>query len=96
MLEEIRKIKPQLPVKVGMSCLPNILETGINIIATRNLFVRGCPDCLFLTTNHTKRHEFFYMVVALSDGIASVRSPAFRLLCILPRNFPYFDKTLFA
>ncbi len=35
-LEEIRKIKPQLPVKVGDILLANVLETGINIIATRN------------------------------------------------------------
>ena len=35
-LEEIRKIKPQLPVKTGDMLLNNILDTDINIIATRN------------------------------------------------------------
>ncbi len=35
-LKEIDKISPQLPVKVGDILLPDVLQTGVNIIATRN------------------------------------------------------------
>ena len=36
-LREIRRIKPVLPVRIGDIVLENVLNTGIDIIATRNL-----------------------------------------------------------
>lgn len=36
-LREIRRIKPDLPVRIGDVVLENVLNTGVDIIATRNL-----------------------------------------------------------
>jgi CxxC motif-containing protein len=36
-LREIRRIKPVLPVHIGDVVLENVLNTGIDIVATRNL-----------------------------------------------------------
>lgn len=35
-LQAINTITPRLPVKVGDVLLPNVLDSGVNIIATRN------------------------------------------------------------
>ena len=36
-LKAIRQAKPALPIKIGDVIVPNVCETGVDVIATRNL-----------------------------------------------------------
>ncbi len=36
-LEQIRRLRPKLPVRIGDVVLTDVLNTGVDIIATRNL-----------------------------------------------------------
>lgn len=39
-LEELKKVELKAPVKIGDIVIPNLLNTGIDVIATRNIGVK--------------------------------------------------------